>query len=458
MKKTALLLTFVLILSMALSSCASILPKPKDADKLWKKVEKAMVSLDSYELYQFVDISHGKDEEHIEATVRDHIIVKKNFNSVKYYHQSGHSKISVANSTTVINEHTLAFDGENIYKSNTYEGRSSKLYSKITEKEFTEFYQGFSRVEIPSLEAQEKSFTKNDDSTYTIKFSDFEQSVIDELVEGIGLNEISEDLKIVDLCIEGLIDKEYRINELKMELYKESMNIPTVTIKLKYGSFNSAKEEEIDESEYDEVTDVRIVTYIRDAITKMKSAESGEFLFDEDRNYFSKGIAAGERTNISNVSYDVKFKNGEKFEYDIALKSVKDEKLNSATTSYKDGKVLTKDNNTGRTVTEKSTDAKARQTVNSILNAFILVDYDVKDIRQVDDGVYRIDSYYMDVAFLEAAVSSLRDRYLSYSYYFLVYMDCEDISKIEIYLDVEGDKHIVSTYGVLELKSYGEEE
>jgi hypothetical protein len=59
MKKTALLLVIVLLLSMALSSCDVIwqVVKPKDAEALWERVDEKMSDLKSYRVEVEADIS-----------------------------------------------------------------------------------------------------------------------------------------------------------------------------------------------------------------------------------------------------------------------------------------------------------------------------------------------------------------------------------------------------------------
>ncbi len=454
MKKTALFLTLVLILSTLLSSCASTVSKPQDVDKLWKKVNKAMNSLKSYEMDMELEIKLGEDYGNVDSKGTNHTVVYQKRGRITYFYEFTHTETTAGDDATVVMEQLIAFDGEKLYESNVYDDRAAKFSSEITSAAFTELLEGESDWNFSPEDAYEKSLEKSDGS-YIIKLSEFKIGVVNDFAEKTGFDGLALGLRISDMSVEILVDKKHRAKEMDISIYAERKTEPVMTIKVAYSNYNDANKEEIDKNEYTEVDDVRILDWLSKSLSDKTEEKDGAFTIEQ----LEQNVYAADRTHYKDGNksyYDVKFNSGDRYTFDISY----DVNGQSSTLKYSEGVMYLNSDPTSpnsKPKVEKATDKDAKDTVKAFLDMFDIQAYNVKSIQKQSDGIYRIDCYFDITASDKLPIFSLGDRYLDYSFCYLVHVDGDEVTCIETYLEIIGKKYVHITHSTLDLDPDGED-
>lgn len=453
MKKTALFLTLVLILSTLLSSCASTVSSFDDLDKLWKKVDKAMNSLKSYEMDIELEMKLGEDYGNVDSKGTNHTVVYQKRGKITYFYEFTRTEVTAGDNDAVM-EQLIAFDGEKLYESNVYDDRAAKFSSDITSAAFTEHFEGETDWNFSPDDAYEKSLEKSDGS-YIIKLSEFKISVVNDFAENTGFDALAFGLRISDMSVEILVDKKHRVKEMDISIYAERKTEPVMTIKVAYSNYNDADKEEIDKNEYTEVDDVRILDWLSKSLSDKTDEKDGAFTIEQRE----QNVYAADRAHYNDGDksyYDVKFNNGDRYTFDISY----DVNGKSSTLQYNEGVMYLNSDPTSpnsKPEVEKATDKDAKDTVKAFLDMFDIKTYNVKSIQKESDGVYRIDCYFDITVSDKSPILSLGDRYSDYSFYYLVHVDGDEVTCIETYLEIIGKNYVHITHSTLDLDPDGED-
>ena len=436
MKKIALILVTVLSLTFVLTSCdsalASFLDKPETAEELWEKVNFKMGKLLSYELDTAIDISHGTGDERFFMQATEHSVFERSVEDIEYYYSASHVKTRVGQGKTQQNTRVLAFDGEKMFFSSSYNGEYSNLYSPVDSKEFAEFIANETTEFLTPEEATEKSFLENEDGTYSLTLSEFEEGDVERFINSVGFSERSMGFKIVDISVEADIDEKYRIKNISYSFFEKNGKEPTITMKFEYSNFNSASREELDTSGFTEVYDVKILEFIRDELYEIVDAPSKRF----DINVSEKTVTKDGK-GTENVHYKesdkVRLMNGKDgIQFDIGAD------ING--TYFNIGFYLDRITygQGFQTQYELMTKPEAKAYIAQILDSYEPETYTVTDITKIGDDTYRIDCTYPTASELDSLMASIGDTCEEYSFYYIIEVDEKELRGVSVYIEIGG--------------------
>ena len=436
MKRLVLSLILVIIISVGLCSCG----KPKDGVDLWNRIDKAMDSLDSYTTEANATISVDMDGVVINGTTEgETLIVGAQKGDLSVY-QFTSTEINAPNVTQTASQ-IVAYDNGNMYLFNMEGQASRKLYSKMSEEEFWDYYiRDNSDVDLNPENCGKVSFGQMDDDGWTLKISEFTKDKVKEIADHLGFNSATFGVNVEDIRIEIVADKKYRVNEMRFELVS-SENKTVLTATISYKDFDSTTPKEFDKSSYLEVEDVRPIANITNDMNKALSRDVGSFelVLSHRRISLQSGSNSQIYKETDKISYAVK---DGKYTYDIYADADSNIEM-----SYADGvqKIII---NNRQTQTNKQTDTEARALVASLMNNAGYDPINVISVKVLEDGVYELRCSVNDATDYRNIMESLGDAYKDYLLVFTATFDENgELAKLESNLTITGAwyEYIVNT-------------
>lgn len=440
MKRIALLLVMVILLSMALSSCQVIwmVIEPKDADELWERIDKTMEGLKSCtgEAKLKMSFSYEGFDFDAEGEMKN-VTIGNEDDNYYYYYSSDSFKVSVDGETLEETEELLAYDAGVMYVHKNSGDDTVAICSPIDAKAFCDYKaDDDSEFDISPEGAGVKTMVRYDGKKWELSYSSFEKEKFDEMLEDLSLDSMMEEMniEISDISVIIKTDEKYRVEEMLVEYLSDDYDEPVISLDLFYSDFNSAKKVSFSKSQYKEVADARIVEWVDEHLSDAIDEEEGEFSL-----YINQTIKQGSTVLDSYVENDdVTYKNingGKSFTYNIKA-SVNGQ---SATISYAGGTQSV--NVSGQIQNAPQTQSAAREFIESLMNSAKYDPVLVKDVTNVKSNRYKITMNPADADAYEQMMISIGDIYRSSTVYIEVVMDGDDVERIETYIEINGEKY-----------------
>lgn len=445
MKRIALLLVMVILLSMALSSCevAWMVVAPKDAEELWERIDEKMDDLKSYRSEAVAAISFEysgiKVDGEMEMTVVS--IGSENDNDPYFYDRST-MNIDIGGTTVTADELTAYEDGE-MYLCRNSDDRYSRIFSKLSFEGFLDYYfDSEVNFDISPEGAKVTTLKRFDVLKWELSYSDFEEERLEEILEQVDFDEFVDEMKleISDIAVELKTDERYSVSEMTVNFIDENHDAPVISVSVNYSNFDSAERVEFFKQEYTEVDDARVSGWVSDYLDDVIDSESVEFTLYTEQSVTV--YASNNRTSTSrSIERDeVRFANStESFTYGIEAET-EDQNISI---DYKNGSQVIRVGDTKQTYTQQENDA--RNFIKELMNTSGFSIYDVRDIWKIGANMYRIylnirdDSQYRELA------KAMKVGYQSTELYIEVTMDGEDVKIITTYITVKGRNNYVTS-------------
>ena len=373
----------VLVLCMlALTSCGF---NPESTADVMAKIDKKMDSLKSYEAELTASLSTKVSYLDCEAEFTGKTIVINKKGEFYYYDtMDGVMKLGgmLTDQTVNTKQINAFYDGKMFVSNETDEpAQKQKFYSVLTEDEYIAYRekQG-GDLDIDFEECVNKSFTKNEDKTWTLKYSGYTKKTIDQFMEAFGDDLFEDEITDMEIGIHANRDFTVRAMEIKMIFEKDS----SFTVSMRYSAYNEATAitDTLNTADYKEIADCRILTDLEDMIEELEKAENGSFVLDIEQKVKIPELSYEETsTEKDTVSYG---KKDGKYFYDITV-SYPDGDIGI---SYENGKqTITYD---GNSQTETQTEDAAIEFINGLINTANYKSSYVSNLEKLEEDVYKI--------------------------------------------------------------------
>lgn len=409
---------------------------PTDAASLWNKIDETMNGINSYEVNSVIKMSFFSNGSKI-ITSGDQVGIRckgpDDFYSYLY------NKMEIACDEPKINEtyETLeAYYNGKMYAYNKDTNYEQKLCSEVTVDDFLTYGSESDVFEdIDLADCKDPEFSKNEDGTYSLKFSGYTKKTINDLLDNMEIPEEQLGADIIDVEISTLTDTQFRAKEMEFKFVfeegEDALTTPEFTVTDEYSKFNEAQPnpEDIKTEDYVEVNDVRILKRVEDGIKALQNATSGSFTLNIKQDI----KAAGQTSTITEddtISYGVE--NGS-FYYDITAKS-----NNTKTTIKYKGGIQTISTPGYEDQVGSLSEEAAKEIINDLINSANYAKQYVSGVTKVDDGKYKMEMGYVDGDEYKQFFESLGAKYKSASLEITVHSQGDMINKIEGILKIKG--------------------
>jgi hypothetical protein len=198
---------------------------------------------------------------------------------------------------------TDAYNGGSYFLTCITGGDSTKLRSEMTEDEFEEFYKNLND-NIDIFEGYgEISHVKNEDGTYTVSLSKYDEKTISTLNKKSGFPLENGGGKIVDCAVTVEADADFRMNKVTVD-YVFSNSSFSGKQTMSFSKYGEAEKElkYVDTDRYTEVSNAGAVRTLKSLLTDRTESENGSLVFD----YVMEVMVAGQkqtRTEKTTVTY-----------------------------------------------------------------------------------------------------------------------------------------------------------
>ncbi len=408
---------------------------PTDAASLWNKIDETMNSIDSYEVNSIIKMSFFSNGSKIIVSGDQFGLCCKGDDYYSYIY----SKTEMSCDEPKINDtyETIEayYDGKMyVYtKDAKYE---QKLYSKMTSDDYIAYGDELDIFkDIDLADCKDPEFSKNEDETYSIKFSGYTKKTVNSFLDNMAMPEEELGADIIDVEINISTDTQFHAKKMEFKFVfeegEDALTTPEFTATNEYSKFNEAKPnpEDIKTEDYVEVNDVRILKRVEDGINDLQNATSGSFTLNIKQDIKLAGQTSSV-TEDDTVSYGVE--NGSYY-YDITAIS-----NNVKTTiKYKCGIQTISTPGYEDQVASLSEEA-AKEVINSLINTAGYTKEYVSGVTKVDDEKYKIEMGYVVGDEYQQYFESIGAKYKSASLEMVVYSQGDRINKIEGKLKVKG--------------------
>lgn len=442
MKKTTLLLVIILAFSVLFFSCGNynkeepeIQFEPESFDDLWQFVDKNMNALKSYRIDTKADIDVEVNQIKIDGDINmQSIIIGTSVDENLYLYNEAESVIMVDGNISSRAETVLAYSDGKMYVCNKTDENTSKIYSDMTaEKFYAYFSEAGDGIDVFPGQTYEQSMEKTENGVWELRFWNYDRKQLAEILDSMGFTSKNLGFIINDICVTMTLDKQFRVANIRLDFKTDLSEEPAITMDMRYSDYNKAEKKSLDQSEYQEVCDARIVgrlkMYIDDAIYE----PNGSFTFNSKQTLKdktdTKTISRSEETDV------VEYSNGNGgFYYSV------DANYNGKYVSidYFLGDQTIKSGVNSRVVDQ--TEDEAYAFIQQLIDPLKFDPSLVTGISEIKDGRYRIDLITKNAFEYGQAMMSLGDKYEGYELYIIVNMDEEKISVIETHLLIIGEQ------------------
>ena len=471
MKKTALLLVIVLLLSLSLSSCDVItrfigsigtdklgeeVSKPQNADELYRLVDNKMSSLKSYRGDVTADVKFTYLGKRIKGEMTMTMVaIGSQLDDNPYLYVSGVTRTYMDDSLMELEDVLTVYEDGNAYLGKEINDEYSFIYSELEVDEFFDYYLN---------DAVEFDFSKDDAGTqsmkelghgnWELKYSDYKKEAFEEMRDDLGLGVFDEDLglKMNGMSIEIIADSEYRISEMTVKFTSEGYDDPVITMSIKYSEYDSAERVDFDKTKYEQVDDVRIAKWVEDYLEEIINEEEVTFTLYTKQvvsiDKISQGTSKSEYCETDRITYR---NNGKGFGYSIEAEMYGQE----VSIEFANG--IQTISAAGQTEEVSQSLSEARSFIKSLIDP---ADYEairVTDIKRTGKNQYRIDLVTFDTTEFVELMRNMRVSYSGSEVYIIVYMDGEDVKSMRTFITVNGRNLGVSSSGSVSSATYSVE-
>lgn len=434
MKRIALLLTLLLVVSLIFSSCQVLwlVVEPKDADDLWGRIDKVMTDLSSSRIDATMEMKFTYEGLEVEAESNLLLVAIGNVDSEDfYYYQKSKTVMEIAGSEIETEEY-LVYDEGKAYVSEKSDNKTSRIYSSLTSKEFYDYATDEATdFNITPDGAGVKGMSRYDGKKWELEFSNFEKDALDRIIEQLKLDSLEESMGIVisDVAVTITTDEKYRVDKMSIDFISESYDEPVISLDMTWSQYDSAKKVYIDKREYTEVDDVRIAKWVDNYLNEVIDRERVDFSL-----YMDQKVMKGSATYSSYVERDkVTYKNkNDKFTYDISAELNGQDYSIEYVWGTQTVRVLDQTHRTDQTEDE------ARSFIKSLMNSAQFSPSLVTNILEISNNRYRIYLQPADVSEYRQLMLNLSDTYEDCEIFIEVVLDGEEVNSIETYIKING--------------------
>ena len=446
MKRIALLLVIVLLLSMMLSSCQVLwmVTEPKNADELWERIDEKMDDLDSMRVDAELSIALEYMGVEIKSDAKMTIVtIGSEQEEDPYYYSYTVTETKVGGLTEEKSYDLTAYDDGKMYLYERSGSEYSRICSAISPKEFNDFYSDDDEFDfdISPEHAEIKNMEKSDDGEWEIMLSDFEENKLREMLEQLKLDELSEvyEIEINDISVKFVTDKKYMVKYMQIDFVGEVIEDPVFSMKATFSEYNSAEKVEFDKSEYTEVDDARVAKWLDDYLSDVIDEEKVEFTFKMTQRLKANGINNYNVDSSYTETDDVTFENRyDNFFYNIEA-DINGEKVSI---EYEYGNQIINIDGEERKVSQS--DSEARNFIESLMNSAEFETARVWNITKIGANRYKIELSIFDDDDYKQLMKEAGVGYESTTVFVEVEMDGEDVKAIKTTITVKGRNNYVT--------------
>ena len=387
MKKIALLLVLVLLLSFTLTSCASVssFVEATRGKLAWRKINKVMSSMESYTSSTTGKLRFKIDDVKAEYDLSGYmkyISSGDDLYLIEKYNISG----SIG-SEEINNSQTIAYDDGEMFISDKTGDDIKKFRSKITSEEFIEYYTENS-IGVFIEEAGKIEYNKQKKSnTIEIVMSEFSKDEIIRMTGGLGVGEFLYGSKISDMTVKVIADENYRVTKMEYKVISKGSEDPVIELTKEYGEYGNVKAGGINKTEYTELEDVRLIGKVERFLADKMLSDSAAFKVKTKYTY-NTGSSYTQQSATENcfVSYSA---TDDGFSYNVECTGLG---ITGFTASYADG-IETVTQKSGDKTENKMTDLEAYATVVALMNYSGFSYTYIYDMTVIDDNtvVFKCD-------------------------------------------------------------------
>ncbi len=412
MKKTCSFIALIIVLAIALTSCAAW-GTPDSAQALWDKIDKRMSKYKSFETTTETEMVAYIQGNKITGSSQGRTIAigesdDKNF----YYYETSTNNVECAElDVKEETTSTTAFSDGKMFLSNKSEERDQKLYSPMSAEQFAEHRERLnSDLENEIFMQCEKSeFKQNDDKSWTLSFSGYTDEAIAKISENMSLDNSTLGGDVVDMSVVISADKKYNITEMNISFSFNPLdidNVPSVSAKITYSKLNEAEPIAMSIEGYTKVDDVSILPEVSSMLGDIERKSNGAF----DANFDQKVLIGGTQSVPLYSQKDVvKYgKTDGKFFYEVVMTDAQGSEYKEA---YADGK---KSVSWGE-YTEKTdmSEQDAHLFIGSLIKGCEYEEALVQNVTKKSDSYYIFDCAVKDVSAYDALLEGIGATYKS---------------------------------------------
>ncbi|MBQ7343926.1 MAG: hypothetical protein IJW53_04075 [Clostridia bacterium] len=445
MKRIALLLVMVILLSMALSSCEVVwlVVAPKDAEELWERIDETMNDLKSYRSEAVAAISFEYSGYEVDGEMEMTVVAISSENdNDSYFYDRSTMNIDMDGTTVTADELTAYEDGK-MYLCRNTDDRYSRIFSKLSFDGFLDYYfDSDVNFDISPEGAKDTTLRRFDVLKWELSYSSFEEDRLEEILEQVDFDEFVDEmeLEISDISVDLKTDERYRVSEMTVNFIDENYDAPVISISVNYSDFDSAERVEFSKQEYTEVDDARVAKWVSDYLDDVIDNESVKFLL-----YIEQSVTVYASNNQTSTSRSIErdeivfANNNGGFTYGIDAE-IDDQDISI---EYKNGSQVVRVGDKKQTYVQQEN--YARSFIKELMNPSEFSIYDVRDIWKIGANTYRIYLNIHDNSQYKELAKAMKVGYQSSEVYLEVVMDGEDVKTITTYITVKGRNNYVTS-------------
>ena len=384
MKRIVMILAIVCILIFTFTSCEGVvddvlnLIPPNSADEVYERIDSKMNSLESYSASIDTDMRLYISGFEVDADISGSQILMSDYYYLNYNTVIKCDRLDLDQSIDSV----VAYDDGKIYVSNVGSSYDQRIYSDITMEDFVKYLDYEFNSAVGGFEdAANKTYTANEDKSWTVKFWGYDDEAIERIV-GSSFGDLF-DADIYDLEIVINADSKYRATSAKVRVSFDvpiEEETPKLLINMEYSNYNCQEKAELDKSLYTKVDDVLILREYDKLLKKSYEYENARFQLDVKQT-----IKQNDSTETYEETDVVVYGEGEDgYFYDISYFS----DGVSLNLSYSDKKLTISSGNEYQT--QYQTDSQAKETINYLINSAKYEAARVRYVAKKEDGSYEI--------------------------------------------------------------------
>lgn len=386
MKKLLVLLLSVVLCMLVFVSCGV----PKSADDVMAKIDRKMDSLKSYQAEMTAKFSTVLNGYQCSADFSGQVIEINGKFKEYYYYDTMEGTTEIKDDKGGVLESVdmkalQAFNEGKMFVLTEQGDMEQKLYSALDKDDYIAYLEKQNNaLDIDFKACVNKTFTKNEDKTWTVEYSGYTKSAIDEFIELFGADDLFEE-EIEDMAITIHANKDFTVKDMEIKLVFENESTTSdFRMTAQYSKYNEATPivDTLNVNDYREVADCRLLTDIEDMLEELEKAENGSFVLDLSQK-LTYGVYAQTQKSSETDTVTYGKKDGKYFYTVRASYDGSDIDI-----SYKNG--TQEISYSGGSQTANQTEDEAKAFISGLINTACYESTRVSYIEEVGDGVYKI--------------------------------------------------------------------
>ncbi len=353
---------------------------PQSAEELQNKIDSVMDSAVSYTVNatsQFKFYQNGLEF----VTKSEGVIIYSSANGSNYRYSNIKSNVTCASIDFVQDaEQTEAFYDGKMYVSNVYGETNQKFCSPMTYEEYVVAQSTAEITEEEYLDCTKKEFAQNDDGTWKVVYSGYTGKAIASLFKKLDVSEEELGDQVIDMEFTFEANADFYVTKLTVKAVFEADSKAEFITEEKYSNINSteANVQDINTSEYVEVSDVRVLKDFSDGIENLENSKNAKITYENHQI-----VRVGTQTSTFKETDTIKFgvENGAYY-YDIDSNGPNGD----LTIKYKNGSYQV----SGSSEKYLQTDSEAKELISGFINAYTYNPLTVSEIKKTGDNTFEL--------------------------------------------------------------------